>query len=116
MYDISCLYDNISTQVIHTTTKCFKNENDDSFFLILDNEDQVNKFNSQFLLTMLKYIKTQSASNFVICVRKDISKNLKRKMDRSLRFIGFRKMNKASQQVISITETHVLYNMNCDTE
>jgi len=37
-------------------------------------------------------------------------------MDKSLRFIGFRKLGKLEQKRISITETHSLYNIVVEEE
>ena len=52
IYDITGLYTNVTAEVVHNKLKCFKNENDGDFYLILDDDDQVNKFNSTFLLIM----------------------------------------------------------------
>jgi len=49
IYDITGLYINVTTDVVHTRIKCFKNENEKDFYLILNDDDQVNKFNSTFL-------------------------------------------------------------------
>jgi len=111
IYDITGLYIDVDTEVVHSKLKCFKNENEQDFYLILDDEDQVNKFNSAFLLTILKYMKTQKANRFIICLRKDLSSATRKRTDKCLRFIGFRKLNKREQKVITITETHSLYNI-----
>lgn len=39
---------NVTTDVVHSRLKCFKNENEQDFYLILNDDDQVNKFNSTF--------------------------------------------------------------------
>jgi hypothetical protein len=116
IYDITGLYTDVNTEVIHSKLKCFKNENEHDFYLILDEEDQVNKFNSAFLLTILKYMKTQQANRFIICLRKDLSSSTRKRTDKNLRFIGFRKLSKREQKVITITETHSLYNIVVDEE
>jgi len=71
MYDITGLYTEMSTQIVATRIKCFKNEHESDFFLILDTEDQIKNFNQTFLLTLLKYMKTQKANRLIICLRKD---------------------------------------------
>jgi hypothetical protein len=116
MYDITGLYTEISTQIVATRIKCFKNENDADFFLILDTEDQIRNFNQTFLLTLLKYMKTQKADRLIICLRKDLTKSILRKTDRSLRFVGFRKLGKEYQKTITIGEFHSLYSFNIGEE
>jgi len=37
-------------------------------------------------------------------------------MDKNLRFIGFRRMNRKDQEEISITESHTLYNYHLGEE
>jgi len=116
IYDITGLYTNVTAEVVHNKLKCFKNENDKDFYLILDDDTQVCKFNSTFLLIMLKYMKSQKANRFIICLRKELNKDISHKFNKSLRFIGFRKLSRKEQKLISITETHSLYSISVDDE
>lgn len=114
IYDISGLYCDITTEVVHCRIKCFKNKNENGFFLILDDSEQIKRFTSTFLITLLQYVSTQNANRLIICLRKDLDSKDKVKMNKSLRFIGFRKMSKGEQKTVSITETHTLYCINID--
>lgn len=79
--------------------------------MILDDEENIKRFTSNFLLTLLKYVKTQNAKKFVICVRKTLQRSVSAKFDKSLRLIGFKKMDTKNQNAVFLTETHSLYSI-----
>lgn len=104
VYDFSALYSNVSSEHddLHYKIKAFKKA--DSFFLILNSTFQTSNFTSLLLTNILKFVKTLRIKDLIICLKKDISKKELSRMNKSLRFIGFKKLSKDSLRRITVSE------------